>query len=202
MKRISATSIFIFVLFSSIIVLNTAGCESNFKIDEPIGSQTYTLINQDSVKVEFPTAFKNKILVMGFIYTNCPDICPLTTHNMEKVQNEVKKLGLKNVEFAALSFDPDRDKPYVLKKYGEIRNIDFQNFQFLTGNKKDIKNIIKDFEVYAIPGDTTVTEGDTLYFYTHTDRITLIDQNLHQRAKYQGSKVDPQDIVNDIKELE
>ncbi len=177
-------------------------CGKNLPEDKPLGFDAVTLLNQDSSKVLFPDAYKNKILLLAFIYTNCPDICPMTTHNMQLLQEEVKKENLKNIEFAELSFDPGRDKPSVLKEFGDIRNIDYNNFAFLTGKKNDIKKILKNMNILALPGDTTVTKSGDVYFFTHTDRIDLIDQNGKIRNEYRGSTAKVQEIMKDLKTLE
>lgn len=193
------------LVFTSSIILIAAmisGCGNNLPEDKSIGDNSYSLVNQDSNKVVFPNDFKGKIVVMSFIYTNCPDICPLTTHNMQNIQADVKEDGLKNVQFLELSFDPDRDIPSVLKNYGDIRSVDYSNFEFLTGNKSVIDTLIRHMNVYAIPGDTTVTaSGDKVYFFTHTDRITLLDQNGKIRSEYKGSSVNPDVVIADIKKL-
>lgn len=190
----------IIFLLSSITFFS---CGKKLPMDQSIGTKSYQLVNQDSSKVVFPDDFKGKIVVMGFIYTNCPDICPLTTHNMEETQNLVKKDKLKNVQFLALTFDPDRDTPSVLKEYGKIRNIDFKNFQFLTGNKVLIDTLIHHMDVFAIPGDTTYTKkGNAVYFFTHTDRITLLGPHMHIRDEFRGSSVAPKNIIKEIKKLQ
>ncbi len=171
-------------------------------MDKQIGFDSITLLNQDSSQVVFPDEYKNKILLLTFIYTNCPDICPMTTHNMQLLQEEVKKDNLKNVQFAELSFDPERDVPSVLKEFGDIRNINYNNFTFLTGKEADVKKILNNMDILALPGDTTKTESGNVYFFTHTDRIDLIDQNGRIRNEYRGSKANIQEIIKDIKALE
>ena len=184
------------------LIILFAGCGKNLPEDKPLGFGSVILLNQDSSKVIFPDAYKNKILLLTFIYTNCPDICPMTTHNMQMLQEEIKKDNLKNVEFAELSFDPKRDSPTILKEFGNIRDIDYSNFTFLTGKEADIKKILNNMNVLALPGDTTKTESGDVYFFTHTDRITLIDQDGKIRDEYRGSKANIQLIINDIKTLE
>ncbi len=202
MRRIKYVRI-IFISLSLITTIIFYSCGSNLPEDKEIGDRTYTLINQDSTKITFPDYYKGKTLVLGFIYTNCPDICPMTVHNMQRVKEQIDKANIDNVEYAAISFDPERDTPAVLKEYGRIRDIDFKDFQFYTGNQSVIDTLIDHLGVFAMPGDTTVMEGgDTLYFYTHTDRITLLDENGHIRNEYGGSRANVKMIVNDIKELE
>jgi len=191
----------IFLLFLLFTLLSFAGCESRFpKKKEFIKS--YSLLNQDSSKVIFPDDFKNKIVVIGFIFTNCPDICPITTNKMRLIQQKIKDDGITNVEFAGLSFDPERDKPSVLKQYAEIRELDLHNFQFLTGETDQIKSILKRVNVAAFAEDTSYTDdGEPVYFFVHTDRIILIDQEGRIRKEYPGSHIDINEITEDIKHL-
>ena len=192
---------YLFVI-SLLLIILIYGCGKKLPMDKPIGFDSITLLNQDSSQVVFPDAYKNKILLLTFIYTNCPDICPMTTHNMQLLQEEIKKNNLKNVQFAELSFDPKRDVPSVLKEFGDLRNINYNNFTFLTGKEADIKKILNNMDILALPGDTTKTEGGNVYFFTHTDRIDLIDQDGRIRNEYRGSKANIQEIIKDIKTLE
>lgn len=180
-----------------------AGCGNNLPVKKSIRN-SFQLINQDSSKVIFPDDFKGHITVMSFIYTNCPDICPLTTNNLRMIQEQLKKEDIKGVQFVELSFDPDRDTPSILKKYADVRSIDEKNFQLLTGNKKVIDSLLKVMNIYAIPTDTIKynDKGDFTYSFIHTDRITLLDGNSRIRKEYKGSIVDQKEIIDDIKSLE
>ena len=198
--KLRSVLFFISVLLFSILLFTD--CADKFPENKSIGDKSYSLINQDSRKVIFPRDFKGKIVVMSFIYTNCPDICPLTTHNMQTIQAKIKSDNIKNIQFVELSFDPDRDTPSVLKEYGNIRNVDYSNFEFLTGKKSVVDTLLHHMNVIAIQGDTTLTKSGTpIYFFTHTDRITLIDKDGRIRNEYRGSKANTAEIVNDIKIL-
>ena len=191
-----------FNISALIILLFIYGCGKNLPEDRPTGINSVKLLNQDSSIVNFPDQFKGKILLLSFIYTNCPDICPMTTHNMQMIQEQLKKENIDYVRFAEITFDPNRDTPHILKEFGDIRNIDYKNFTFLTGKEQDVKSILNRMNILAIKGDTTKTEsGNIVYFFTHTDRITLIDQESKIRNEYRGSKTNIQQIINDIKTL-
>ncbi|MDR3625788.1 MAG: SCO family protein [Ignavibacteriaceae bacterium] len=185
-----------------LILLYSCGCGQKLPENRPSGIKPVRLLNQDSSIINFPDAFKGKTLLLSFIYTNCPDICPMTTHNMQLIQEQLKKENIDYVRLAEMSFDPARDTPHILKEFGDIRDIDYKNFTFLTGNSQDIKNILDSMNILALPGDTTKTEsGNIVYFFTHTDRITLIDKEGKIRNEYRGSKTNIQQIINDIKTL-
>lgn len=188
----------------SVLILSiyTSGCKSEFELNENLKGFSFKLIDQDGRQVDFPTEFEGKILVAGFIFTHCPDICPLTVNNMQLVQNAIAKQGgNKDIVFVAISFDPERDSVALLKKFAGLREINEKNFRFLTGDKKVTDSVMTVMRIVAVPEDSTVIEGDLSYFFTHTDRISLIDQRGFLRKEYSGSKANIEEIVNDIGKL-
>ena len=189
-------------LISTFTILILPGCQSKFPLDKDLTRKTYTFFNQDSVKVMFPDIIKDKVTVIGFIYTHCPDICPMTTHNMYLTQQKLKKNSIDNVLFVTVTFDPDRDYPSVLKKFGEIRDIDFNNWVFLWGDKNNTGSLLKRFNIVAINTDTTYfDDGELNYSVMHTDRISLVDNNGRLKKNYRGSKVNLDELYNDIIKL-
>ncbi|MFZ1083312.1 MAG: SCO family protein [Candidatus Kryptoniota bacterium] len=179
-----------------------SGC-SRLPIIEDLSGTDYTFLNQDSTQVSFPSAYKGKIVGMSFIYTHCPDVCPLTTNNMQHLQDTLLVNGIKNVQFVTLTFDPNRDKPSVLKEYAEIRGINFNDWDFLTGTKANTDSVLNQIDVRYFPGDSSYTkERELIYYITHTDKSVLIDQEGRVRGTYSGSQLDFKQIFKDIKSLE
>ncbi len=191
----------IFLIPAAFIIFTLSSCSSKPDVIYDLSNKDYTLINSDSSVVHFPGDFKGKTVVIGFIYTHCPDICPMTTHNISLVKHELGKQGANNVTYADISFDPDRDKPSVLKEYADVRGINTNQFHFLTGDKKTIKELLKDCNIYAIPGDTTIVGNDTSYFFIHTDRISLMDPEGKIRAEYKGSTANREELIKDINRI-
>lgn len=77
--------------------------------------------------------FKGKIVVLHFIYTNCPDVCPLHAEKIAAVQKMVNITPMKNqVQFITITTDPVRDTGQVLRDYGENHGFDPVNWIFLT----------------------------------------------------------------------
>jgi protein SCO1 len=185
-----------------ISILIVAGCSNKFDRNDPLGKNNFPLLSQDSTLINFPQDFKGKPFLLGFIFTNCPDVCPLTSHNFQLVQEQAKNEGIKGVNFVLISFDPDRDKPSVLKEYANLRNIDESNFKLLTGDKDTIKALMRKMQVVAVPGDTSKTkDGDLIYFFIHTDRAFLIDRDNRIRTEYRGSKLDISQALKDLRAL-
>ena len=186
----------------SILILLSISCKEKLPLDKDLTKKSYNLINQEGEAVLFPDIIKGQITVMGFIFTHCPDICPMTTHNMYLTEKQLKENGINDVKFVALSFDPDRDSPEVLKNFAEVRELDFKSWTLLTGEISTVNELLKRFDVKAIKTDESVDEeGNSEYSMMHTDRISLIDENGILRKNYKGSTINIEEIVNDIKTL-
>ena len=199
MKLIQKVKI-ILAVFISIIAL--AGCIKNFPFDKDLKKESYSLLNQDSASVSFPSLINGKTTLIAFIYTHCADICPMTTHNLYLTQEELDKKGIENVNYVVISFDPERDTPEVLKKYAGILELDLTKWRLLTGKKSIISDLMRRFDVTAIPTDSSFTdEGEINYTIMHTDRIALVDKESKIRKYYKGSTANISEIINDIKEL-
>ncbi|MCL4549495.1 MAG: SCO family protein [Bacteroidetes bacterium] len=183
-------------------LLMLTGCGEKLPVVENFSNNHYHLVNQKGEPVVFPDFVKGKIVVMNFIFTNCPDICPLSTNNMRLIQERLNKEKISNVEFVSLSFDPNNDTPEVLTKFADIRGLDLNNWTFLTGQKSVTDSVIHQANVIAVPNDSTVfKDGRKIYYYIHTDRISLIDAEGRIRKNYIGSKINIDEIINDIKKL-
>jgi len=189
------------IFFFSCLLASIPGCKSDFELNENLKGFSFTLSDQEGKTVQFPADQKDKIVIVGFIFTHCPDICPLTINNMQLVQKALKGEGINEVEFLAITFDPERDSVELLKKFASLREIDEKNFRLLTGPRNEIDSLMSVMKIVAVTGDTTMIDGDASYFFTHTDRISIIDKRGFLRKEYPGSKANIEEIVNDIIKL-
>lgn len=155
---------------------------------------------------------RGKVVVLGMIYTHCPDVCPLITARMMELQQRVAAEGRSNeVFFITITFDPERDTPEVLRRYAQVRKIDLSNWAFLTGDPTTIRHLteilgIYTERVYVINGTpaagTPASPGSELtYFINHTDRIFLVDRTGRVRALLPGSRLDPDEAMAKIRLL-
>lgn len=115
---------------------------------------SFSLLNQDGNVVRFDH-FRGKRVVLNFIFTRCPiaTMCPAATGKMQAIQLAAKQAGITDLELISISFDSEYDTPPVLKAYAAARSIDTRNFSFLTGSKEAIADLLRQFGVYAIPGE-------------------------------------------------
>ena len=160
----------------------------------------FELINQNGETVIFPDDFAGSPLVMGFIYTHCPDICSFITANVGKVYEEMS--GGENVQFALVTFDPERDTPEVLKTYAQAFDMDREPFQFLTASPEVIDAFMSRVSVRTQESySRDLEDGERMYFISHSDKILLIDQNSRLIFDYGGSMTPINIIVEDLEKL-
>jgi len=186
-------------IFLSFLLIQSA-CINDYKVIDDMNDASFELVNQDSVRVVFPEDFRGQYVVMGFVYTNCPDICPLITQNLIKIQ---KDLGYpSNVQFLGVSFDPLRDTPEILHRYKEVFKVD-ENVNFLTGEPKVVQSFMDSVRVRTQESMRTTTDsGKEIYFLNHSDKIMVMNPKGEIIIEYGGSMPSiPSLIVQDLQSL-
>jgi protein SCO1/2 len=181
------------------VILITA-CEQGPKPIDDLTDRSFELVNQNDEQVTFPDDYNGKYIVMGFIYTNCPDVCPLITQNLIKVQ---KELGYpEDVQFLGLTFDPKRDTPEKLSTYKDLFELD-DNFNFLTADSSTVSELMDSVRVRSQVSFTQVRDdGKEVYFMNHSDKIMVVDPKGQVIFEYGGSmKQVPQLVVEDINKV-
>ena len=78
-------------------------------------------------------SLREKVVILNFIYTKCPDICPLHTEYLSKVQSMINQTPMKDmVRFVSITTDPVNDTADALKAYGAVHGANTFNWSFLT----------------------------------------------------------------------
>lgn len=77
--------------------------------------------------------FRGQVVILNFVYTGCPDVCPLHAEKIAEIQSMVNRTPMKHrVRFLTITTDPENDTPDVLREYGPARGLDSVNWTFLT----------------------------------------------------------------------
>ena len=85
----------------------------------------------------FDDLIKDKVVAINFIYTSCPDSCPLETARMLEVQNILGERVGTDVFLYSITIDPAVDTPEVLNDFAERYQVK-PGWKFLTGDEDDI----------------------------------------------------------------
>ncbi len=105
------------------------------------------LTTHEGESVHFFDLIKDKVVAINFIYTICPDTCPLETARMAKVQKLLKDRVGKDVFMYSITIDPDNDTPEVLAEYAKRFGAG-PGWWFLTGKESDITQLRRKLGLY------------------------------------------------------
>lgn len=140
-----------------------------------------------------------KVKLLAFFYTNCPDICPLTMQDFNRLQTKLQEEGVfgNKVELLAITLDPEKDTLPVIKEYASIFEADHTGWKFLRGSTAEIEEIADDYHMKF-----KKVEGD---FIAHNTTMFLIDKNNNIRGLYDMANseksIEKEEILSSMLEL-
>jgi len=150
----------------------------------------FDLIDQTGNRFEF-RRLSGKIVVVGFGYTTCPDVCPLITAAMRSVQEQLTPAELPAVYFLTITTDPEIDSSSVLQSYAKRYKVDFSNWSFVTGAEPALRSVWQNFGVRV--------QRKARGLIDHTALVAIVDQNSIMRIAYYGTAPQPQMIGQDLR---
>jgi protein SCO1/2 len=136
------------------------------------------------------SAYRGKVVALGFGYTSCPDVCPTTLADLAKAR---KKLGAPaDFQVIYVTVDPERDSVAQLHAYLDAFD---PTFLGATGSPADLAEVRKDYGIRI-----NRVGKPPAYFVHHSSFVYLVDRAGKLRAMMpHGVPVD--DIVHDVKVL-
>lgn len=147
----------------------------------------FTLTERSGRKIGL-SELKGDVWIANFIYTNCPDTCPIQSAQMKQIQDDFK--NQKDLRLVSITVDPEQDTPEVLSAYANRFGADPARWLFLTGEKKTIHKLAQEgFRLGAaeIPHEERPASGAT---HTHSPRFVLIDREAEVRGYYVSTDVE------------
>jgi protein SCO1 len=135
--------------------------------------------------------YRGKVVVLGFGYTSCPNVCPATLAVLAQAHRKLGTLG-SQVQIIYLTVDPERDTAERLKQY--LAAFD-PTFVGGTGTAAEMAAVRSN---YGVTAEKHGTGSD--YAVAHSSFIYLITRDGKLRALMPfGHKAD--DYVHDISTL-
>jgi len=138
--------------------------------------------------------FAGQALAVTFLFTRCPypDFCPRMARQFSTAQAQLQALagGPTNWQLLAISFDPDFDRPAVLKTYAESHQSDPAHWTFATGDL---------VEVTAL-GDQLGLEfsRDNTGSISHNLRTAVFDAGGHLQKLFAGNQWSGEELVAEL----
>jgi protein SCO1/2 len=137
------------------------------------------------------SSLRGAVVALAFLYTRCPDVCPLTAAQFRAAQRELGA-DADRVRFVAVSVDPDGDTPEAVRAFSERHGLS-TNWSYLVGARAQLEPV---WRAYGI-GATVAPTGPAVQ---HNDAIYLIDADGRERELVH-SDIRLQDLVADLRTL-
>lgn len=169
-----------FRVLLGLCVLVGFGCSEEPQ-ELPVVAQVpaFSLLDQHGNTVTGET-LKGQVWIANFIFTSCPDVCPLLTRKMADLRTGLVRGG-SDVRFVSFSIDPQTDTPDVLRAYAQKRGADHPDWYFLTGSIDSIKAVVVSGFKQLIRPDPKRADN-----ILHGSHFVLVDRALAVRGFYRS----------------
>ena len=133
---------------------------------------------------------RGRFVLVTFIYTHCPDVCPLITQNLNSA---LRQLGSarKQARVLAVSVDPKGDTVAAVRRYAAQRRL-LPEFRYLIGSRAALRRTWAAWHVLAVQRDPELVD--------HVAYTALIDRSGKQRVLY-DSQVKARQVLHDLRVL-
>ncbi|QBD81200.1 SCO family protein [Ktedonosporobacter rubrisoli] len=133
--------------------------------------------------------FQGKPVILTFMYTHCPDVCPLTA---EKLHSTMQMLGsdAHDIGIIAVSTDPKRDNTAAALNFSQSHNMQ-DYWHYLVGTQQQLSPVWSSYSILA------QTQGDQV---NHSMGLYLIDQQGHERL-FMDNDFTPSQLAANLKLL-
>lgn len=140
----------------------------------------FQLRDQDGADIT-QDALRGQVWVANFMFTSCPDVCPILTAKMAGVRTRLvgDRVPVRVVSFTV---DPETDTPEVLKKYAQERSADYDDWRFLTGPLDQVKHVV--VEGFKQGMQDAPTQAGQPQSILHGSHFVLVDRDLYIRGYY------------------
>jgi protein SCO1/2 len=137
--------------------------------------------------------YQGKAVLVTFIYTHCPDVCPLIVSHLKTAQ---AMLGPKadKLQIVAVSTDPRGDNPKTVAAFLHDHGMTGR-MQYLIGNKAELGHVWKEWNIVSHPakaGRDLVEHSALVYGIGADGKITTL----------YPANFSPSEIAHDVPLLE
>ena len=182
------------ILSLSIIATFILGCSSKSPeystvLTKPIKLDEF-LLTADDDSVFSNQSLKDNWSLLFFGYTHCPDVCPLTLHQLAQANKELADKLDSTPDIIMVSVDPDRDTSEILQKY--VRSFG-KNVSGVTGKNEELDKLTSQLGIFY---NANKHEGEN-YSVNHSAAVILINKNAEFHAVFSA----PHSIENFVSDL-
>ncbi|HET8935488.1 MAG TPA: SCO family protein [Polyangiales bacterium] len=158
-------------------------CQHEAKLDRFGQLPQFSLQNQFG-KTFSDSDLRGRVVVVDFIFTSCPDVCPLLTEQLGALR---KRMPVEApLSFVSFSVDPEHDTPERLRAFAQQHGVAVDHFWFLTGPIAEVKRVVTLGFKQAMQAEP-IREGQPRNVL-HGTHFVLVDQRGEIRGFFANDK--------------
>jgi len=190
----------LFLLAAAVALAACSGRPDHLAPEDDLSDLDVALVDQDSAAFAFPSDLAGRPAYVTAVYTNCPDVCPMTMAQTRKVY-EALGADTARVAFVTFSFDPARDTPTVLRRYAATWRLG-PDWRLATGDSTTVAGLMDRLGIRSeVSQRDTFADGRVYYALSHTDKALLLDADGRVVETYGGSAAPPEMVAQDVRAL-
>ncbi len=143
------------------------------------------------------------MVVLTFLYTHCPDICPVVAGHLVSVRDRLsgEPGALDDVSMLVVSVDPERDGERRAREYSERYGM-LSGWSYLVGDRETLERVWSDYYVSPLAAsggsvDSLADAVEAAYTVDHQAPVYLIDRVGMMRTAFL-LPFDPNDVANRV----
>ena len=176
-------------------------------VTPPMPAYDFSLHDDHNRQVRL-SDFRGKAVALTFLYTHCPDACPLTAEKLRQTSQQLGDLK-QRVVFVAVSVDPAGDTPEAIRGFLSAHRVEGQ-LSYLTGSFADLRRVWGYFLVASdakdpgagprpLPAAASKPQSGP-QLVGHSSIVDVIDPSGNIRVFLPGD-FDPKDLSTDLRIL-
>jgi protein SCO1 len=135
--------------------------------------------------------YRGKAVLVTFLYTHCPDICPLITANLRIAQRLMGPRVDSKVQIIAVSVDPRGDTPQTVAAFLKVHGMTGR-MKYLIGSARELGAV---WQKWGVGSEADAQQPD---FINHSALVYGIDASGRLRTIYVGDSWKPKEIAHDV----
>lgn len=158
----------------------------------PTAAPDFTLVDGITGRPTSLASLQGKVVVLAFLYTHCPDVCPLTAEEFRQARQKLTDGERDRAVFVAVSVDPVQDTPQAVQTFARDHGLS-AGFLYLIGSQAQLQTVWTAYGIRTETDPATTAVG-------HSDAIYLLDRKGRARVLVH-SDVGAADLANNVKVL-